>query len=42
MMSVLISAAYHFRQGVSSDDQKARKAAPFYQSGRAVLDRYKS
>jgi hypothetical protein len=42
MMSVLISAAYHFRQGVSSDDQKAQKAALFCQSGPAVLDRYKS
>jgi hypothetical protein len=42
MMSVsaLISAAYHFRQGVSSDDQKAQKAALFCQSGPAVPDRY--
>ena len=35
----MISAAYHFRQGVSSDDQKAQKAALFYQSDPAVLDR---
>jgi hypothetical protein len=44
MMSVsaLISAAYHFRQGVSSDDQKAQKAALFCQSDPALLDRYKS
>jgi hypothetical protein len=41
-VSALISAAYHFRQGVNSDDRKTQKAAPFCRSGPAVLDRYKS